>query len=94
MKQYKVVKRKVYKKLIYGKLYWVDDIVDNEYVGVILGYFIGYICFFTCFIPCAIISLFQLKKYIKKIQYDIDERPEYIKNWLHLKLVKELEEKE
>ncbi|MBO7526367.1 MAG: hypothetical protein J6T74_00550 [Clostridia bacterium] len=85
--KYKIIKRKVYKKLIYDKLLWTTNIMDNEYLGLILGYFMGYVCFFTCFIPASIISLYQLKKYIKKIQYDIDVRPEYIKNWKHLGLV-------
>ena len=89
---HKIIKRKVYKKLIYDKLRWVEAIMDNEYIGLILGYLIGYISFFTCFIPSSIISLFQLKSYIKKIQYDIDNRPEYIKNWKHLGLVKEAKE--
>lgn len=87
----KIIKKKVYKKLVYDKLYWVENIMDNEYIGLVLGYIIGYICFLCLFIPSSIISLFQLKSYLKKIQYDIDNRPEYIKNWKHLDLV-EVEE--
>lgn len=90
--KHKIIKRKVLKKLTYDKLHFVENIFDNEYLGLILGYTIGYILFFLCFIPCFIISLFQFKSYYNKIKYDIEKRPEYIKNWKHLHLVeKEIE---
>lgn len=89
--KYKIKKGKVLKKLIYDKLLFVN-IFDNEYIGIILGYTIGYIVIFLCFIPSFIISLFQLRSYCNKIKYDIEKRPEYIKNWEHLHLVeKEIE---
>lgn len=85
--RYKIKKGKVLKKLTYDKLNFVANIFDDEYIGLILGYTIGYIVFFLCFIPCFIISLFQFRSYCNKIKYDIEKRPEYIKNWEHLHLV-------
>lgn len=69
--EYKIKKRKVLKKLTYDKLNFVENIFDNEYLGLILGYTFGYILFFLCFIPCFIISLFQFKSYYNKIKDDI-----------------------
>lgn len=85
--KYKIKKRKVLKKLTYDKLSFVENIFDNEYLGLILGYTVGYILFFLCFIPCFIISLFQFKSCYDKIKYDIEKRPENIRNWEYLHLV-------
>lgn len=85
--KYKIKKRKVLKKLAYDKLNFVENIFDNEYLGLILGYTFGYILIVLCFIPCFIISLFQFKSYYNKIKYDIEKRPENIRNWEHLDLV-------
>lgn len=90
--KYKIKINKVHKKLTYDKLHWIEDVCDNEWLGKIIGFLVGYICFFFMFFPCTIMSLCQLKSYAKKIQYDIDQRPEHIKNWLHLGLVENVEE--
>lgn len=90
--KYKIKKRKVLKKLTYDKLNFVENIFDNEYLGLILGYTVGYILFFLCFIPCFIISLFQFKSCYDKIKYDIEKRLENIRNWECLDLVEKVGE--
>lgn len=69
--RYKIIKRKVFNKLLANKLYKID-FCDNEYIGVILGNIIFFVLAIILFIPFCVISLFQLKGKINEIQKQLD----------------------
>lgn len=76
---YKIIKRKVLKQLTSEKLFFVENIFDNEYLGKIIGCAIGYFVLLICWMPCFIISLFQINKISKKIKIDIEKNQNYLK---------------